>query len=232
MVKSLMAMSLTISVDQIYIRNALAVAYRFLSAEVFDRVKNATNKVASKLSGNLKAQEYYWASLKKLAFTIYNKDLISKTPLIFDNVGVIENSFNSMILMSRACLDSLACAVNQVYGDKLKEENVWPLKIKFLKTIHHKRIKDIFLEKRDKWLEIDEYRDRIIHRTAVMPLPTGSDPGGQIKSIGVVKDSHAFILNISNPKKLERLIIDMKNKISEIEDLTLDTFIKISEAFD
>ncbi len=225
-------MNPAISVDQIYIKNALAVVQRILSIKIFESVKNSTGKVASKLSGDLRAQEYYWASLKKLAFTIHNKNEILKTPKIFGNVGAIENSFNSMVLMSRACLDSLACTVNLVYGDKLKETNVRPLEIEFLKTIHHKIIKEIFLEKRNKWLAINEYRDLIIHRSAVMPLLKGPNPEVPFKSIGVVKDPHTFFLNISNPKKLEQLVIDMEKKINEIENLTLDTFIKISEAFD
>lgn len=219
----------TVTIDQVLIPNSLAIAKRFLNKNTFNRVKVASDIVAMKLKGDLKAQEYYGASVKKLAFVLYNKKLISRTPLFFNSVSRIENCFNAMVLMARGCLDSLACTINLAYGDKLKETNVRPLESEFLKTIHNKLLKQILTGIREKWLDIDEYRNLVIHRTSVLILPSGSDPN-KIEYFSVVKNPSEFISSIAS-QDLKNHVVRLDQKVDEITRITETTFIEISSAF-
>lgn len=219
----------TVTVDQVLIPNSLAIAKRLLNKNTFKRVKAASDIVATKVKGNLKAQEYYGASAKKLAFVLYNKKLISRTPRLFNSVSRIENCFNTMVLMARGCLDSLACTINLVYGDKLKETNVRPLESEFLKTIHHKSLKEILTGVREKWLDIDEYRNLVIHRTSVLILPSGSDPN-KIEYFSVVKNPSEFISSIAT-QDFKKHVVRLDQKVNEITQITEKTFIEISSSF-
>lgn len=219
-----------IFINQVLVANALSIAKRLLNNDgIFDRIEKASRIVDKVIANNLKAQEYYGASIKKLAFVHSNKNLIFSLPLSFDSVSLVENGFNSLVLMARACLDSMACTINLAYGDKLKEFNVKPLDPEFLKTVHNERIKTIIKENIKAWRDIDEYRNLIIHRTAVLILPTGKNLGS-IEYFGVVKNPTEFISNI-NAKEKNKHILKVNHKINEIVELTQKTFINISNAF-
>lgn len=224
-------------ITQVLISNALNTANHLLgeNSEQFKIIHNASKIVEKKISKNLKAQEYYGASIKKLAFAHYNKNLILSVPLQFGSVSLVENSFNALVLMSRGCLDSLARTVNLIYGDSLKEVNVKPLDLEFLKTIHNEKIKQIFRENIKVWLDIDEYRSLIIHRTAVLIIPSGkelpSKEKNTIEYFAVVKKPSEFITSI-NTKDAEKHLLRLNEKVEEIVKLTEKTFKNISEEFD
>lgn len=228
-------MSDGILVTQVLIPNALNAAKHLLgdNIEQFKLIKDSVASVEQKISKNLKAQEYYGASIKKLAFVYYNYNSVMSIPLQFGSVGLVENSFNTLVLMSRGCLDSLACMTNLIFGDHLKEVNVKPLDSEFLKTIHHDKIKQIFREDIKIWLDIDEYRNLIIHRTAVFIVPSGrglpSKERNTIDYFAVVKNPSEFLTNI-NTKNAEKYLLKLDNKAKEIVQTTEKTFKSISEA--
>ncbi|HCM82139.1 MAG: hypothetical protein UW22_C0072G0006 [Candidatus Gottesmanbacteria bacterium GW2011_GWB1_44_11c] len=226
----------TLLINQVLIPNALSVAHRLLgNSAIFQNIKIVSDKVNKKIISNLKAQEYFGASLKKLAFVHYNRNIILSTRLTFNSVGVVENYFNSMVLMSRGCFDSLACTVNLVYGDKLKEVNVRPLDPEFLKTVHNEEIQAIFKRDISVWNEIDEYRNLIIHRSAVIILPSGkgvtSGNNPSIEYFAVVKKPSEFISSIP-AKAADKYLCKLNEKVSEIVQLTEKTFLDISNLFD
>lgn len=230
-------MSNGVLITQVLISNALNTANHLLgkNSEQFKIINNASKIVEKKISKNLNAQEYYGASIKKLTFVHYNKNLILSAPLQFGSVSLVENSFNALVLMSRGCLDSLACTVNLIYGDSLKEVNVKPLDLEFLKTIHNEKIKQIFRENIKVWLDIDEYRNLIIHRTAVLIIPSGkelpSKEKNTIEYFAVVKKPSEFITSI-NTNDAEKHLLRLNEKVAEIVKLIERTFKNISEEFD
>ena len=79
-----------------------------------------------------------------------------------------------------------------------------------------------------QWENITEYRHIIMHKSAVMIIPTGKNPPltGIIDYFGVIKKPSLYLSDLS--KKVEP--INMDNKIKEIQKITTDTFIKLSEA--
>lgn len=226
----------SVLITQVLISNALNTANNLLGedSEQFKLIKNVSEIVEKKIYKNLKAQEYYGASIKKLAFVHYNKKLILNAPLQFGSVSLVENSFNALVLMSRGCLDSLACTVNLIYGDSLKEVNVKPLDLEFLKTIHNEKIKQVFKEGIKVWLDIDEYRSLIIHRTAVLIIPSGrglpSKEKNTIEYFAVVKKPSEFMTSI-NTNDAEKHLLKLNEKVDEIVKLTEKTFKNISEEF-
>jgi hypothetical protein len=211
-----------LDINKILISNSLAVAIRLMNKTNYSNVEKTAKNVENSIKDDFKAQEYYGASIKKLSLVIYNSKKIKKT---FKNAAIAENKFNSTVLMARACLDSLACVINRKFGHNLNEKGINPLNKEFIKTIHNDKLKNILIDKefQEKWENITEYRNLIIHRSAVLILPSGKKHP-KIDHFGILKSPH-MLLSGHNPE-----IVNMDIKIAEIKELTLESFLKISVA--